>query len=202
MGTRCHGNWTLNRIWFMNEILVLQRRSSSAFIRDHPETAELFLQRGATLTLHESAAIGDSDRALEMLRNEPHRINEPGEDGHAPLGLAVYFGHDELAAALLEAGVDVNQVSSNDQRVAPIHAAVSRNRVEILAKLIARGADVNLTQSQGFTPLHGAAFNGSEKACQLLLDAGARRSALAADGKTAAHCRGREHPKLSAVLGT
>lgn len=169
----------------------------------HPEIAELFVRRGATPTLHESAAIGDVERVLEILRNEPLRLDEPGEDGHAPLGLAIYFGHNELARSLLEAGADVNHVSQNDQKVAPIHAAVSRNIVELIAQLIARGADINLAQGQGFTPLHGAAFNGSEKACRLLLNAGARRDAVTADGRTAAQIASeRGHPELSVLLST
>ena len=52
------------------------------------------------------------------------------------------------------------------------------------AFLVAHGADVRIEQAEGFTALHEAAQNGSEKVVKLLLDSGADPNVRTTDGRT------------------
>ena len=175
----------------------------TAIYHGHPELIPLFLASGAELTLHEAAASGARERVLEVLLKEPNRLDETGEDGHAPLGLAIFFGHQELARELIHKGADVNLASKNEQNVAPLHAAVSRGEIGIVELLLARGADPNSRQQQGFTPLFAAAFQGREDIARLLLENGADSAALTDEGKSASMiAEERGHAELAMWLAS
>ena len=63
-------------------------------------------------------------------------------------------------------------------------AAISGNTDEML-RLLAAGVDVNHPDSDGFTPLMGAAYHGLLSIVQLLIQSGARIEDQALDGQTA-----------------
>jgi ankyrin repeat protein len=157
-----------------------------AVYNQHPEVAQLFVERGAELSFAEACAAGDERRALELLGRDPSLIHQRSEDGFPPVGYAIFFRHPALARALIERGADVNAAADNAARVAPVHAAASVGDVETMRLLIARGADVNARQQMGFTPLHAAAGNGDVEMAKLLVASGADRHARTDDGKDAA----------------
>jgi ankyrin repeat protein len=74
--------------------------------------------------------------------------------GLTPLLLAVRDGRDETAAALLDAGAPLNQVSAGD-RTSPLLMATINGHFDLAAQLLARGADVTLASDAGATPLYG-----------------------------------------------
>ncbi len=152
----------------------------------HAELVALFEERGALLDLCEACAAGRRARVELLLEGAPTLARQYSEDGYSPLGLAVFFGHDEIAALLLERGADVNAASTNSQRVTPLHAAVARRNAAMVRELLKRGADPNATQAGGFTPLHSAAYHGDREIVEALLAHGADASTETADGKTAA----------------
>src|SRR5258708_6291193 len=73
-----------------------------AMYYQHPEVARLFVDRGAKLTIHEAAAVGDSDTVRAHLEADPSLLDRCGGDGFQPLGLAIFFRHPELARMLIE----------------------------------------------------------------------------------------------------
>jgi len=151
-----------------------------------PEIASLFIERGAELTFAEACAVGDVNRAFELLDRDPSLLERRTADGFPPLGYAIFFRHPTLARALIERGADVNAAAENAQHVAPIHAAASVGDIETIRLLLDRGADPNARQQAGLTPLHAAAHNGDLEMAKLLVARGADRHVRTDDGKDAA----------------
>jgi ankyrin repeat protein len=152
------------------------------------QLAQQLVEHGAPVSFAEACAIGDRERAMAMVDD----LNRKSEDGFPPLGLAIFFGHGELARELIARGADVNAAAENAQKVAPLHAAAAVCDRETMRLLLERGADPNAKQQADFTPLHGAASRGDEEAVRLLLAHGAHARARSADGKTPADVA-REH---------
>ncbi len=157
-----------------------------AIYHGHASMVRLFTAQGAELNFFEACAAGDIEGALQLLGRDPSLVNQRSPDGYTALGLAIFFGHDDVAEALLGHGADVNLAASNAQRVAPLHAAAARRNAKMVRRLLARGAHPDVVQAGGLTPLHVAAFRGEHEIARLLLERGADASVENAEGKTAA----------------
>jgi ankyrin repeat protein len=85
------------------------------------------------------------------------QLNEliAGQGGFTPLLFAARDGLAGATTALLDAGADVNQVSSADGN-SPLMAAVINGHFDLARTLIDRGADVTLAAENGATPLYAA----------------------------------------------
>ncbi len=157
----------------------------AAIYHGHPGIAQLIVARGAVLNIFEAAAAGRLDRVREILDDSPDLIDAIAPDGFQPLGLACFFGHEEVADYLLERGAEVNSPSHNPMKVMPLHSAVAARSLEITRLLLEHGAPVNAAQADNFTPLHAAAQNGDIEIVRLLLAYGADPNLRDAEGKTA-----------------
>ncbi|TAH02866.1 MAG: ankyrin repeat domain-containing protein [Sphingobacteriales bacterium] len=127
----------------------------------------------ADLDIFEAAATGKFDVLAHHIFKKPERINDYSEDGFTPLGLAAYFGNDEIARYLVLKGADVNLTSNNGYFISPLHSAIAGNYTQIAKMLIQNGALINCVQKTGITPLHSAAENGNIEIIILLLEKGA-----------------------------
>jgi len=137
------------------------------------EIANIIAEFTNDLTLFEACAVGKFDSATLIIFQNPQQINEFSEDGFTPLGLACYFGHEELAKFLVLKGADVNLASKNGFNVFPIHSAVAANNINITRMLLNAGAYPNVCQKAGLAPLHTAAQLGNIELIILLLEHGA-----------------------------
>jgi len=137
------------------------------------DIANLISEFTDDLTLFEACAVGKFDTATLLIFQKPGNINEFSEDGFTPLGLACYFGHEELARFLILKGADVNLASKNGFNVFPIHSAVAANNINITKMLLDNGAYPNVCQKAGLAPLHTAAQLGNIELIILLLEHGA-----------------------------
>jgi uncharacterized protein len=157
---------------------------SLAMYHGKPEIARAFINRGAALDMFEACAAG----VLESVRDgvPQHGVDAVSPDGFPALGLACFFGHEDIARYLLDAGADPNLAATNSFGVRPIHAATARRSEPIVRLLLERGADPNTRQQGGFTALHSAARNGDGRIIDLLLQHGADPSLADHNGKTAA----------------
>jgi uncharacterized protein len=166
----------------------------------HPELAPLVL--GARdPDFHEACALGRHDQVAQLLAQDPRLVKANSQDGFSGLGLAVFFGHLEVARLLVEAGADVNRPSDNSFRVAPLHSAVESGNVALLELLLAHGAKPDQVEFLEATPLHSAAARGNREMVEKLLAAGADRHRKTKDGKTAADlARQYGHPEIAAEL--
>lgn len=150
------------------------------------DLARLLASQRGDLSIFEAAAMGNLDRVEFLLAQDISLVNAYAPDGFQPLGLAVFFGHSQVAAYLIAFGAQVNSPSQNAQRVYPLNSAAAASNLIAARLLLANGAQVDARQAGDFTPLHNAAQNGHLQLVELLLDHGADPQARAANGKTAA----------------
>lgn len=103
--------------------------------------------------LHRAAATGHIGVVKGLLNIESINPNKLEKDQCTPLGLALRDDKEEVAHILLEKDtVDVNE--GNGSFGAPLHIAVSKNKVAIIKKLIQKQVDVNKLDFKMQTPLH------------------------------------------------
>ncbi|MEP6638038.1 MAG: ankyrin repeat domain-containing protein [Chloroflexota bacterium] len=149
-------------------------------------TTDALLAADPELDVFEATALGYIDRLRERLDEDPERASSFSADGFTALHFAAFFGKAEAARTLLAAEAPVGAVSTNDQRVQPLHSAAAGRHHEVCRVLLAAGADVDATQRHGFTPLHAAAQHGDAELVELFLSAGADPSAARDNGETPA----------------
>jgi ankyrin repeat protein len=77
------------------------------------------------------------------------------QGGMAPLHFAVRQGYADVAIALVDAGVDVNQLKGGDN-TSPLLVATVNGHFDLAATLLERGANPNLASENGVTPLFAA----------------------------------------------
>jgi hypothetical protein len=176
-----------------------------ALYRGRPDLAEAIAAVLPGLDVFEAAALGRVDRLAALLVADPTLAEARSADGFTALHFPAFFGIGDAAAAsrlLIEAGADVNARSANSFSVLPLHSAVAGNHDAVVAVLIDAGADVNATQPHGWTPLLGAAKNGSLASVDRLLAAGADPAARNDDGSSALElARSGGHTAIVARLG-
>src|SRR5262249_7759358 len=86
-----------------------------------------------------------------------HLFNEQvaWQGGMTPLLYAVRQGYSDIAIALLDAGVDVNQLKGGDRASALLVATVN-GQFDLAGRLLDRGANPNLAAENGVAPLYAA----------------------------------------------
>jgi ankyrin repeat protein len=151
-----------------------------ALYRGQAEQVEKLLADDPELDVFEAAALGKTDRLVELLDEDASGANAFGDDGFHPVGLACFFGHLEAARLLLERGADVNALSRNERiQTAAIHAAAAaegkgeETRYELVKLALEHGADPNLPQGGGYRAIDAARQNGDTRVEDLLLEHGA-----------------------------
>jgi uncharacterized protein len=151
-----------------------------ALYRGQQDRVDELLAAEPPLSVHEAAALGETERLRDLLDEDPGRANEFGDDGFHPLGLACFFGHVDAAKLLLERGADVNALSRNERiQTAAIHAASAVEgkgesvRFDLVKLALDHGADPNLPQGGGFRAIDAARQNGDKRVEELLLERGA-----------------------------
>ena len=122
---------------------------SRAAQRGHLKMVRLLLRRGA-----------DSSAA------------EPSMHGATALYLAAQGGFEAVAAALLDAGADVD-AALEKIGLTPLFIASAQGYLPVVRLLLGRGAAVGSRNWNGLSPLHMAALRGTTAIAQLLRDHGA-----------------------------
>lgn len=124
-------------------------------------------------TLIQTIKEGDVGRVKAMLDEAPSLASARMPDGESPVMAAVYRGHREVVAALLDAGADVD-----------VFAAAALGRTDDLRRALKEAGAVNAFAYDGWTPLHLAAFFGRTDAARILLEAGADVHAVSRNSLT------------------
>jgi len=106
-------------------------------------------------------------------------------------------------AAALDGGAPINAIGQGGQT--PLMAAVLMGKEAAVETLLARGADTSIGEKDGYTPCHGAGFQGRSKIMSMLIDHGLPCTTdTHRDGYTPLHraCWGREqrHTETARVL--
>jgi ankyrin repeat protein len=161
------------------------------------------LLRGTrSLDLAEAVTLGDLEAIDRALDQDPDALSRHTADGWTPLHLAGFFGQEEAAVALINAGASLEVRSTNGTRNTPLHAALAGACLPALVKrLVMAGANVAATGEQDITPLHVAASRGNSALCELLISRGAQPHATMTDGTTPAQlATARGFPELAEKL--
>jgi ankyrin repeat protein len=147
-----------------NFLLASQRLSTgesplmAALYRGHGEVVAAIIDAGAEIDVFAAAATGRIDDLRREVRDDT--VNTCAYDGWTPLHLAAFFGHADAARLLLDAGADVNAVSSNSLQNTPLHAATAGRHADVALTLLRHGASASAIDAGGYTPLKIAEQNG------------------------------------------
>lgn len=137
------------------------------------EIAQYLLGLNPKLDVFNACVAGRVSGVIAHVDRDPTLLESHSTDGWTPLHLAAFFGHPDLADALLDRGAQVDARSTNAMKNTPLHAAAAGSHVDLVQLLAKRGADVNARQEGGWTALHSAAQAGNRAMVEVLLANGA-----------------------------
>ena len=124
-------------------------------------------------TLAEAVRTGNTERVRDLVSVDPGLKAAHAPSGESAVLLAVYYGQDEVAQWLADAGAPID-----------LHEAAALGRSDRVAShLTVQPQAVNAYSFDGWTPLHLAAFFGRTATVELLLAAGALDNLLARNGQ-------------------
>jgi len=155
----------------------------NALYRGQHDVVKALIEAGTQPDFHDACALGDWDTAERFLAADRSLAASFSDDGFPALGLAIFFGHRDLAIHLLALGASANEPSRNSFRVTPLHSATAKSDSVLCAVLLSHGADPNAGESAGGTPLHTAAGHGDIEIMELLIRHGASPGAKNATGE-------------------
>ena len=132
-----------------------------ALFEGDAERANALLPPDDELDVFHAAAFGRTQRLSELLEADPAQARAYSGDGFTALHLAVYAEQADAARELIDAGADVNAVSTGTiAQVPPLGTAVFVRSLPMARLLLDAGADVNLRGPNELTPLESAIANG------------------------------------------
>lgn len=140
---------------------------------------------GAPQGAFELCAMGEEAALQALLEQDPSLVQATGQDQFSLLHLACFFGREEIVVNLIEKGADVNAITQDENKLAPLHAAAAGGSITATVKLLDAGAQPDVAQKGGFTPLMSAAGSGNQALANALLRAGATAGLKSDDGRTA-----------------
>jgi ankyrin repeat protein len=106
--------------------------------------------------------------ALTLIRWPQTQVEARNADGESALMLAAFKGYEDLVAALIARGADVNKTGWT-----PLHYAATNGHIGVIKQLLEASAYIDAESPNGSTPLMMAAQYGSLDTVKLLLDEGA-----------------------------
>jgi ankyrin repeat protein len=147
-----------------------------------PNTTYGKLQR---TPLHEAARL-NRPTCAKVLLNFSAIADIDDAKGDAPLHLASWEGHVEVASVLLSSGVDMDRLSGRDG-YSPLWCAITGRHIDFVRLLCHSGARISLKNPADALPLHQVAITGQSAMCELLLERGASVDCVDAEQNTPLH---------------
>ena len=174
---------------FTETVKVLVDRGADVNLRDnydttaiiaaatagHPETAVTLLKYGADPIFKDSSGgsalsnatfFGHTEVVVSLLNN---MTDLPSATGDELLLLCAGLGHQEIASALLDKGVNVNARGIKERTA--LMAAAAFNKPELVKLLLEKGADLDASDEGGTTALKVAQNKGNNEVITLLRNA-------------------------------
>ena len=186
----------------MVELLLLARANSKTEAGIQPDSrlisraldhgridkANLLLRSGISLDttetdcLNEAAGNGRAD-VVKWLSDNGMPIDQPDDCGNTALMVALYNGHHEVAAWLVQHGVNTRSCNRKGDTV--MHLAA--NWYDCLQVVIHLGLPVDQKNEVGDTPLHVASSIADIRILKAVIDAGSPVNAQNNEGETPLH---------------
>jgi len=138
----------------IDDLLDADKPHFSAWLRVRKRNHESYFaypERPEAAPLYHVAGFGFRGMVDYLISKRPEDLTVRGHYG-APLHIALYNGHADIALLLLRHCVDVD-VRGVDDRT-PLHLAANSGLLEVTRILIERHADINARDSSSMTPLH------------------------------------------------
>jgi ankyrin repeat protein len=129
------------------------------------DIANYLLAAGAPLDICTAAMLGEKEKVLVFLDQDPGASQARGAHGIPILYYPAIRNQREVADLLLSRGAQVN---AGEFGYPPIHGAVLFNQVEMVRWLLNHGADRNLKDYDGRTPLERATENKQQEMVEIL----------------------------------
>ena len=153
--------------------LGLMRDKESFLPRKDNRILDAILRRNPPLSPFELAAVGTAWQVRSLIAVDARYPHSYARNGWTPLHYAAFADNAATAAALLDAGADVNARAKNRFDNTPLQVALLTSSRSAARLLLERHADVSARQSEGITALHEAAQSGDLAIIRMLLAAGA-----------------------------
>jgi ankyrin repeat protein len=179
-----------------------------ALVRRSQPMIKLLLDHGANVAATDrdgwsplmTAAWADDGAAVKLLVVHQGNPNFAGPGNLTPLAIALEYGKDSSAVALVESGADY-KTPMGDAGYSPLMLAVAGHSEAAARALITKGADVNAANAGGVTALMIAAADGQTALVDLLVRSGANVAAQTERGDTALSiARDKGHPAVMKLL--
>jgi quinoprotein dehydrogenase-associated probable ABC transporter substrate-binding protein len=163
-----------------------------ALIRRSEPMIKFLLDHGASVVATDrdgwsplmTAAWTDDAAAVRQLAAHKADPNFAGPGNLTPLAIALEYGKDAAAVALVESGADFSH-PMGEAGYTPLMLAVAGRSEAAAQALIRKGADVNASNAGGVTALMIAAADGQANLVALLVRSGANVGAQSERGDTA-----------------
>lgn len=163
-----------------------------ALVRRSEPMIKLLLDHGASVSATDrdgwsplmTAAWADNGAAVRLLVAHKGDPSFVGPGNLTPLAIALEYGKDAAAVALVESGADYKK-PMGDAGYTPLMLAIAGHSDAAARALISKGADVNASNGGGVTALMIAAAEGQTALVQLLVHSGANLAAQNERGDTA-----------------
>jgi ankyrin repeat protein len=137
------------------------------------EKLDALLAVAPPLDIFEAAALGRTERVIELISDQPELVNSRCANGFTPLHFACFYGQQEVVRCLLASGARSWGRTRSPGGATPLHQAVITGQRDIAELLLEHGAEVDACDQRGCTPLHLAAANGDLDIVAALLRFGA-----------------------------
>jgi ankyrin repeat protein len=142
-------------------------------LRDGREVRVCEVRMAEIEALIEAVKVGDVACVKAIVEAAPALASARLSTGESPVMAALYRGHHQVVAALVDAGAEID-----------IFAAAATGRLDDLRRGLKDRGAVHAYAYDGWTPLHLAAFFGHVDAARALLQAGADVHAVSRNALT------------------
>jgi ankyrin repeat protein len=166
----------------LHHALVRRSQPMIKLLLDHRASASAVDRDGWSPLM--TAAWADDPAAVKLLVAHKGDPSFAGPGNLTPLAIALEYGKDAAAVALVESGADYTH-PMGDAGYTPLMLAVAGHSQTAAQALITKGADVNATNAGGVTALMIAAADGQTALVELLVRSGANVGAQSERGDTA-----------------